>query len=122
MKFRSMLPLLVVLTFTAEQAVSAVATCTYKVGNVTADPGGSVNVTLDAPGSGAAWQHVCNLNNTETGITPSACKAIFTTLLTAKTTQRDTLWWFDSPVAFTCTAPAWGNLRGLGWYWGPALL
>jgi hypothetical protein len=112
-----------IVTTSAMSANAVVATCTYKFDNVTADPAGNVNASLVSAAGNASWFQVCNVDTPYSGVPVAACKAILSNLLVAKVSQRDTLWWFDSPTAYTCSAPAaWGSLKTLGWYWGPALM
>lgn len=102
----------------------AAYTCTGKVKQLTADPSGSVNLSLVGDGVSLSWQGICSVSDTNEGISPAACKAIFMTLKEAQVTQRPVMFWFDfsytgPPKCTDADHPPWTSLRSSSWYWGP---
>lgn len=68
------------------------------------------------------WVYLCSVNEAYNNVKPEACKAIYSTMLSAKMSNKKVVFWFnDSSNDCTNAAhPAWANLQH--WYWGPAIV
>lgn len=111
-------------TLFASQGAWANYFCSGTITDVSLTPSGSVFFNSDS-NLGLQWQAVCTLGTTQNGVSPDACKAIYATLLTAKTSGKTVEFGFSD--ALSCTGhPAWtllatGSYNSGGWYWGPVL-
>lgn len=90
--------------------------CVGPVTGVTIGPPGVVAVEAMP---GGTWVYLCQMGANYNGVGREQCKAIYTLLITAKTTGKPVRMWFDDGL--NCVNhPAWTNLTG--WYFGPELV
>ena len=87
--------------------------CTGTVTDLAISPGtGTVAATVGT----LSWVYLCQIGATYNGVSSDVCKAIYSHLLSAKSTGKQEMFWFNDTL--TCTThPAWANLTG--WYFGP---
>lgn len=100
----------------AAPAYGATYFCTGPVTAVALSPNGVVTVSGFG---GISWSYLCSVTAGQTfsnGYTSDACKAAYTTLITARLSGVPLTIGFNDN--FSCTTqPSWANLTGL--YWGP---
>ena len=100
-------------------------TCVGPVSGVTTGPTGVVAVkSLGGLENRPALmdQSFCNLNATQNGVEPNACKAIYATLLSAQLTGKNVRIQFVDISNEDCSStshPAWTFLKN--WNWGPTI-
>jgi hypothetical protein len=90
---------------------------------------GAVNGVGIDPKSGAIlvqsigvleWPKLCSVRAEINGTSVEACKVIYSTLLTAQTTQKSvTLWFNDGKDCSKVSHVPWETLTG--WYFGPVI-
>jgi disulfide bond formation protein DsbB len=101
--------------FLSAPVFAADYSCSGPVNGVSITPGG---IVAAASAGGQSWGFFCQLGQTTNGVTPEACKAILTILLTAQTTDKRVTIWFRDDLS--CSAN-----RGWNWlstvYWGPMI-
>jgi len=109
---------LFLISFSLSPNVYATYSCSGVVKGVTIAPTGQV--FAESIGS-ISWPRMCSVSETFNGVSPEACRAVFSTLLTAQATGKEVSLSFDDDAGGgTCTShPAWGALTG--WYFGPTL-
>lgn len=114
MKKRSIL-FLVLLSFNVQ---ASKYTCSGKVVGVSIEAKtGDVIVEKIGP---LSWPRLCKVDNEYNNISAEACRVIYSTLLTAQTTNKDvTLWFNDSKDCRESNHKPWKWLTG--WYFGPRL-
>lgn len=102
----------------ASAQVNANYVCTGNVTGVSINPkNGDLLAETVGP---LKWPKICNLETELSGINPATCKIIYSTLLTAQTTNKKvTLWFNDNKDCSTASHPPWETLTG--WYFGPKL-
>ncbi|NRF28259.1 hypothetical protein [Vibrio coralliilyticus] len=91
-------------------------TCAGNVKGVSIEPTtGDVLVEKIGP---LTWPRLCSVSNERNGVSTEACKAVYSTLLTAQASNKQvTLWFRDSK---SCEEQvSWQLLTG--WYFGPSL-
>ena len=96
----------------------ATYTCAGKVKGLTISPqsGQLLAETLAT----FTWPGICSINTDFNGISPEVCRVIYSTLLTAQTTDKTVTFWFnDNLDCSTNSHPAWHPLTG--WYFGPMI-
>ena len=93
-------------------------TCSGKVKGVSIEAKtGDVLVESIGP---LSWPRLCKVDSEYDGISPEACRIVYSTLLTAQSTGKDvTLWFNDSKDCSAASHPSWQWLTG--WYFGPKL-
>ena len=94
-------------------------TCSGKVNGVSIEPStGSVLVESIGP---LSWPRLCRVDAEHNDISAEACRIIYSTLLTAQTTQKEVTFWFrDGKDCSEESHTPWGWLTG--WYFGPQLV
>lgn len=113
-KYKLILSIFMLLSFS--QNAFAAYTCSGNVKGTTVHPNGTIYV--EGIGGGLRWVVLCSLKTDYGTISPEACKGVHATLLTAQTTNKQVVFWFNDEL--TCTThPAWRQLTG--WYFGPKL-
>jgi hypothetical protein len=95
--------------------------CIGQVGQVAVAPNGEVNASFNFNGGAMAWQAVCNVSVTASGVDAPTCKGLLALLITARSTGQSVQVWFDNATPGQCSGPAWRPLREMGWYWGPSM-
>ncbi len=66
------------------------------------------------------WPRLCRVDNEVRGISAEACKVVYSTLLTAQTSNKPvTLWFNDDKDCSVDSHTPWRTLTG--WYFGPML-
>jgi hypothetical protein len=87
--------------------------CAGTVDNLSLQLDTSGTVTLSLSG-GPAFTYLCNLDGIRNGVSPVVCRAMYASLMAAKTTgKRVSIRFYDYA---TCSAiPAWANSGALGW-------
>ena len=90
--------------------------CTGAVSGVTLSPQGAVVVASLKDWS---YQTICNVSNQSNGVNPEACKAIYSLLLTAQTTNKTVTFWFNAGDCTAGSQPSWTALAN--WYLGPKI-
>lgn len=113
--------MLILLGCAATQAAAATYSCIGKVEQVTADLAGNVNVSFAFQSGTMAWQLLCNVNQADNQVPPTACKAMLATLLAARLSQQNVQMWFNNDTGGSCDATPWKHIKDMGWYWGPSL-
>lgn len=95
---------------------NAAYTCSGEVKGVSIEPtNGHVLVERIGP---LVWSRLCSVSDDYNGVKAETCKTIYSTLLTAQTTQKPVTMWFNDGK--NCSQhPAWNPLTG--WYFGPRL-
>ncbi|MBQ0935111.1 hypothetical protein [Ideonella paludis] len=104
---------LVALMFGHQMARSQVD-CTGAVTNLSLQLNAQGTVTLSLSG-GPSMTYLCDIDGVgRNGVAPAVCRAMYASLLTAKTSGKKVLIrFYDYP---TCAAvPAWGSAGALGW-------
>ncbi|WP_061035160.1 MULTISPECIES: hypothetical protein [Vibrio] len=93
-------------------------TCSGKVIGVSLDAkSGDVLVERIGP---LSWPRLCKVDNEHDNISAEACRTIYSTLLTAQTTNKEvTLWFNDSKDCSESSHQPWKWLTGC--YFGPKL-
>lgn len=93
-------------------------TCAGKVSGVSIEAtSGHVLVEKIGP---LSWPRLCSVDREYNGISPEACRTVYSTLLTAQTTQRDVVLWFNDGKDCTQNSHTpWQTLTG--WYFGPSI-
>jgi hypothetical protein len=91
-------------------------TCGGPVSGVQISPAGVVSAESYA---GLSWVHLCSVEVTTNGVAPATCKAIYSLLLTAQTTGKSVLIWFNDDPNTCASHTPWTWLTG--WYFGPML-
>ncbi|MEF1213638.1 hypothetical protein REH77_16620 [Vibrio alginolyticus] len=67
-----------------------------------------------------SWPRLCKVDNEHDNISAEACRTVYSTLLTAQTTNKEvTLWFNDSKDCSESSHQPWKWLTG--WYFGPKL-
>lgn len=89
---------------------AATYSCTGTIDWVAVSPTGAV--TVSSQSSGLAVFSICSLNQTEYGVTPTACNGLLATVLVAKEAGSQVSWSFND--ALTCNR---SNYDGGNWYW-----
>ncbi|OZY85572.1 hypothetical protein CBP51_00520 [Cellvibrio mixtus] len=92
--------------------------CTGLVGVIQISPAGVVATAV----GNMHWVYLCSVSEVYNNVQPEACKAIYSTMLAAKLSNKRVVFWFsDNSNDCTNTAhPAWAPLQN--WYWGPAIM
>ncbi|CCN35785.1 conserved hypothetical protein [Vibrio nigripulchritudo SO65] len=99
-------------------AIAANYTCSGKVTGVSIDAkSGDVLVERIGP---LIWPRLCKVDNEVHGISADACKTVYSTLLTAQTTNKEVVMWFNDGKSCETTAKPWQWITG--WYFGPKLV
>lgn len=100
-------------------SASASYICEGNVEGVTLNPkSGSVVVENLA---GLRWVRLCSVSQIINGIPAESCKAIYSLLLTAQSTNKGVVMWFNDDKSCTSSDhPPWQDLTG--WYFGPKLI
>lgn len=88
--------------------------CKGSVSNLSVQLNAVGTITLSLSG-GPTYTYLCNVGEGSlNGVSPSVCKTMYATLLTAKATNKQVnirFYDYDS-----CSAvPSWGNAGALGW-------
>lgn len=93
-------------------------TCKGQVQGVSFEPKtGALYVEKIGP---LQWQRLCKVNADYNGVSPETCKAIYSILLTAQTTKKEVVLWFnDDQDCSTSSHIPWSTLTG--WYFGPKI-
>lgn len=116
MKNKLIIMSLFFLSFTA--SANSTYSCTGHVDGVGLDPK-SGDVLVKSIGD-LLWPRLCSVKAEMNGVSVEACKTIYSTLLTAQTSNKTITLWFSGNK--TCTAtdhPAWQTLDT--WYFGPVI-
>ena len=99
--------------------------CTGTIDWISLSPDGVV--TVSSQSSGMATFYVCQIGQTQDGVTPDICNSMYATLLTAKVTGAQVNWQFNDS-SNTCNRAGYngGNWYWLGasplsWYYGPQI-
>lgn len=98
------------------QANAAVYVCDGYVQGLTTQRGGVV--VLDSF-AGSSWIYLCSMTSDANGITASACKNVYATLLTAQASGQRIRLWFDDNLTCATQVP-W--VYATSWYFGPQML
>jgi hypothetical protein len=114
---------LVMLLFGVGAVQAVQSACTYRVTQVTSGPTGTITATLQQSSGSGGLNHVsfCPVDTTIQGTSATACRGVLAILLSAQLQQREVTLYFDAPTQFNCVGDSWGNMKTLGWYWGPVL-
>jgi len=98
----------------APLVVQAAIDCTGTVTNLSLQMGTAGTVTLSLS-NGPTYTYFCNVGEGNlNGVSPSVCRTMYATLLTAKATNKQVLIRFYDHDS--CTAvPSWANAGALGW-------
>lgn len=104
MKFRIILPLLISILSTP---VWANHYCAGTIKNVQLNRGGEVYATINNLASNA---FLCDLSPADGGNDAEFCKALYSSLLLAQTTQQNVTFWFDIDTDKSCSKGDWVNL------------
>jgi len=91
--------------------------CAGNVKGVTLVPNGEVYM---ASFKNWDWLKVCNVSVAANGVTTEACKAIFSLLLTAQTTNKQVKFWLNDGSCAASSQVSWTYLKS--WYFGPELV
>lgn len=119
MKWRKKIKKLIALlfTFVATKAF-ATYTCTGIVEGLTIDPKLGT-IAVEKLGT-LRWIKFCIVDQEENGVSPEACKLIYTTLLSAQMSGKTVKLWFNDGKDCSIESHApWLNLTG--WYFGPKI-
>ncbi len=102
----------------ASSNASAAYICSGKVQGVAIHPkNGWVQAERIGP---LVWPALCSVNTETSGVSVEACKAIFSTLLTAQMANKTiTLWFNDGNDCSVDSHKPWALLTG--WYFGPKI-
>ncbi|GAB1624099.1 hypothetical protein AAOGI_41490 [Agarivorans albus] len=66
------------------------------------------------------WPRLCSVDRDYNSISPEACRVVYSTLITAQTTQKSVIMWFnDGKDCSRESHQPWKVLTG--WYFGPKL-
>lgn len=92
--------------------------CTGQVTTIQISPAGVVATSFGSMG----WVYLCSVNEVYNNVKPEACKTIYSTMLSAKLSNKKVVFWFsdNSNDCTNAAHPAWANLQH--WYWGPAIM
>lgn len=99
-------------------ARSLAYTCSGEVKGVSLSPTGTLMAESIGP---LVWPKLCNVSSPQRGISPETCQNIYSLLLTAQTTNKSVMFWFndDKDCSVDSHTP-WADLSG--WYFGPKLM
>lgn len=93
-------------------------TCAGKVKGVSMSPTGTLMAESIGP---LVWPKLCNVSSQQRGIAPETCQNIYSLLLTAQTTNKSVMFWFnDGKDCSVDSHTPWADLTG--WYFGPKLM
>lgn len=112
-KMKKLIAALAFFSFTANASDYV---CSGFVKGVSLSPNGSLMVESIGP---LNWPRLCNVSGTHRSISPETCKNIYSMLLTAQSTKKQVMFWFNDGQ--NCSShTAWADLTG--WYFGPKLM
>ena len=67
------------------------------------------------------WPQLCSVTTSLNGVSPETCKIIYSVLLTAQSTKKEVVMWFnDGKNCSQESHPSWSTLTG--WYFGPKMV
>lgn len=110
---RFILPLVVMGMCTTAQAGFD---CTGSLSGVTLAPDGGLYMERFKNWN---WLKLCNVHTEVNGVNPESCKAVYSLLLTAQTTQKEVTFWFKEGDCSKESQREWAYINT--WYFGPKL-
>lgn len=110
--------LIIALLWSNQLLAGSTYICEGKVSGVSINPrNGGLLVQKIGP---LSWVYLCSVEKKYNGVTPEACKHIYSLLLTAQVSGKQaTLWFNDGLDCSKQSHKPWRTLTG--WYFGPRL-